>query len=127
MEGEGVGAESAKHYVFYHFVPAACTAVGVANKDKIPDEKITTSDDSYSDAHDGRLNGESAWCVPIVSNDYTLDFLEVDMGAVHTVCAVATQGKAGGAYVTSYKVSFRTDGEFFFKDYKDKNSYVAKV
>ena len=122
-----MGAEFAKHYVFYHFALADCKAVGVADKDKIPDEKITTSDDSYSSAQDGRLNGEWAWCVPVASNDYTLDFLEVDMGAVHTVCAVATQGRPGGAYVTSYKVSFKTDGELFFNDYKDKNSYVAKV
>lgn len=121
-------AESAKPYFFYHFALAACTAVGVASKDKIPDEKMTTSDHSYSSAHNGRLNGESAWCVPIASNDYTLDFLQIDMGAVHTVCAVATQGTGpGGSYVTSYKVSFRTDGESFFSDYKDENSYVAKV
>ncbi|XP_078352239.1 lactadherin-like [Oculina patagonica] len=56
----------------------------------------------------GRLNGETGWCqaTSTISNDY----LQVDMGAVRTICAVATQGKKNGSYVTSYKLSLSTDG-----------------
>ena len=32
------------------------------------------------------------------------------MGEVHSVCAVATQGKLTGSYVTSYKLYFSIDG-----------------
>ncbi|KAL9952642.1 hypothetical protein ACROYT_G039920 [Oculina patagonica] len=56
----------------------------------------------------GRLNGEKGWCqgTSTISNDY----LQVDMGALRTICAVATQGKKNGSYVTSYKLSLSTDG-----------------
>ena len=37
------------------------------------------------------------------------DYLQVDMGAVHTFCAVATQGKKNGSFIKSYKLSFSTD------------------
>ena len=35
--------------------------------------------------------------------------LKVDMGALHTVCVIATQGKKNGSFVKSYKLSFSTD------------------
>ena len=38
------------------------------------------------------------------------DFIQVDLEAARVICAVATQGKKNGAYVTSYKVLFSTDG-----------------
>ena len=38
------------------------------------------------------------------------DYIQVDMGAVRTVCAVATQGKKNGSFIKSYKLSFSTDG-----------------
>ena len=43
--------------------------------------------------------------------DYLDDYLQIDMGAEYSVCAVATQGKSKGSYVTSYQLSFSTDGE----------------
>ena len=38
------------------------------------------------------------------------DYIQVDMGAVRTVCAVATQGKKNGSFIKSYKLSFSIDG-----------------
>ena len=35
--------------------------------------------------------------------------LKVDMGALHAVCVIATQGKKNGSFVKSYKLSFSTD------------------
>lgn len=43
--------------------------------------------------------------------DYSDDYLQIDLGAEYSVCAVATQGKSSGSYLTSYKLSFSTDGE----------------
>ena len=75
----------------------------------------------------GRLNGNrgyGAWC-PKTKTDRT-DYLQVDMGAVHSVCAVATQGGENGLSetTTSYKVHRSTDG-VTWNSYKENN--VEKV
>ncbi len=83
--------------------------MGVEDANQITDAQMTASS-IYSDynPYKGRLNGETGWCqgTSTISNDY----IQVDMGEVRTVCAVATQGKKGGSYVTSYKLSLSTDG-----------------
>ena len=49
------------------------------------------------------------------------DYLQVDMGAVRSVCAVATQGlRAGANWATSYKVHLSTDG-VTWNVYKENN------
>ena len=62
----------------------------------------------------GRLNGirkHGAWC-PRTKNDRT-DYLQVDMGAVHSVCAVATQAGKETQWTSSYKLSVSLDGVTF--------------
>jgi len=70
----------------------------------------------------GRLNedrGGGAWC-PKTRTDRR-DYLQVDMGAVHCVCAVATQGlRSGAVWTTSYKVHFSTDG-YTWNAYRESN------
>lgn len=59
----------------------------------------------------GRLNGSrgrGGWCAR-TKNDRG-DHLQIDMGEVHSICAVATQGKLTGSYITSYKLYFSIDG-----------------
>ena len=74
----------------------------------------------------GRLNenrGDGAWCAE-TKTDRT-DYLQVDMSAVHSVCAVATQGER--IYfnrVTGYKVHLSEDG-VTWNSYKENN--VEKV
>ena len=74
----------------------------------------------------GRLNGNRvnrAWCSK-TTTDKT-DYLQVDMGAVHSVCAVATQGyRTGPVWTASYKVHVSTDG-VTWNSYKENN--VEKV
>ena len=74
----------------------------------------------------GRLNdnrGYGAWCAA-TTTDIT-DYLQVDMGAVHSVCAVATQGEiALSEWTTSYKLHVSTDG-VTWNSYKENN--VEKV
>ena len=102
----------------------ACRAVGVGNKNKIPDNQITAS--SYYLRYypsKGRLNGPDGWCQKpygITNGDY----IQVDMGKVRSVCAVATQGKRSGSYIKSYKLSLSTDGNTW-NTYKEQN--VEKV
>ena len=58
----------------------------------------------------GRLSenrGAGAWCTK-TRTDKT-DYLQIDLGAVHSVCAVVTQGQ-GSSWITSYKVHLSTDG-----------------
>lgn len=89
-----------------------CRPVGVADINKIPDARMSSSShyDKYF-AFYGRLNGSrgrGGWCAR-TKNDRG-DHLQIDMGEVHSVCAVATQGKLTGSYVTSYKLYFSIDG-----------------
>jgi len=76
----------------------------------------------------GRLNGtrgNGAWC-PKTNSDSS-DYLQVDMGAAHLVCAVATQGsKANSHWTTSYNLQLSTDGSTW-TSYKEKgNIKVSK-
>jgi len=88
--------------------------IGVADEDKIPDAQMTAS--SYHSAKFqpayGRLNGKrgDGWCAGTSSgND---EWLQVDLGKLYTVCAVATQGDINGnEWVTEFKLSFSVDGE----------------
>lgn len=93
---------------------AVCQVLGVADRNIIPDNKITASSIYNSEYHAyyGRLNedrGYRAWC-PKTKTDRT-DYLQVDMSAVHFVCKVATQrNKRDDIWTTSYKLQFSLDG-----------------
>ena len=105
---------------------SVCKAVGVADRNIIPDARMTAST-TYPDdpPHYGRLNGKrynGVWCTKLRQIDE--DYLQVDMGAVHSVCAVATQGPRNEIYTTSYKLQLSTDG-VSWNFYKENN--VAKV
>ena len=61
----------------------------------------------YGRLHENR--GYGGWC-PRNRSDRT-DYLQVDMGAMLSVCAVATQGqKMFDFWTTSYKLQLSTDG-----------------
>ena len=85
----------------------------MADRNMIPDARMTASTTNSDKEYPyyGRLNegrGYGVWC-PDTRSDRT-DFLQVDMGTEHLVCAVATQGHGWGARVTSYKVRLSADG-----------------
>ena len=83
---------------------------------------------SYYYTYYGRLNGNrgrGAWCAK--TNTDKTDYLQVDMGAVHSVCAVATQGhRRSLAWTTSYKVYVSTDG-VTWSSYKENNFEKVKI
>lgn len=104
---------------------SVCAPLGVSDRNAIQDVRMTAttvfSDSCYPG--NGRLNGIKGWC-PRTSSDRT-DYLQVDMGSVHSLCAVATQGYKGGNWrTTSYKLHLSTDG-VTWKSYKENN--VEKV
>ena len=109
----------------FTFLPAvpSCEALGVEDPNIVPDAQITASSNYLSYyPHKGRLNGDSGWCQQ--SSKITDNYIQVDMGAGRTVCGVATQGKANGSFLKSYRVSFSTDGTCWTA-YKEQN--VEKV
>lgn len=88
--------------------------IGVADQDKIPDAQITASSyhsANYQPAY-GRLNGNrgDGWCAK--SANANNEWLEVDLGKLYTVCAVATQGdRNGNEWVNLFKVSYSVNRE----------------
>ena len=52
---------------------------------------------------------------------------KIDMGAEQSVCAVATQGKSSGSYLTSYQLSFSTDGQIWTTYQEDGQDKVFKL
>ncbi|KAL9970487.1 hypothetical protein ACROYT_G022871 [Oculina patagonica] len=102
-----------------------CGPVGVTDRNAIPDARMTASTffGAPCDPNLGRLHGPKAWC-PKTNSDRT-DFLQIDMGAVRTVCAVATQGfKAGTWRTSSYRVHLSSNG-VTWNAFKENN--VEKV
>lgn len=59
----------------------------------------------------GRLNGDrgNGWCAKEANrND---DWLQIDLGKVIDVCAVATQGdRNGNEWITDFKISYSSHG-----------------
>ncbi|PFX14773.1 Lactadherin [Stylophora pistillata] len=119
-----------------------CGPVGVADTNTIPDARMTASSfyDSYRHPYYGRLNetrGSGAWCPKTKSN--RTDYLQVDMGEVRFLCAVATQGyRRSSVWTTSYKLQLSTDGvtwntyeetniEKVFRGNSDRNSIVKHL
>ena len=105
-----------------------CSSVGVADRNIIPDARMTAStffDNRYYPYY-GRLHenrGNGGWCTKTKSD--RTDYLQVDMGAVRSVCAEATQGESGPTeWTTRYKLHLSTDG-VTWNTYKETN--IEKV
>ncbi|KAJ7380920.1 hypothetical protein OS493_004505 [Desmophyllum pertusum] len=76
----------------------------------IPDENITASSSAGpAPPYLARLNDLSAWCTGKAEDC----FLQIDLGSLHLLCAVATQGNPGGNrdYVKRYRLLSSADGE----------------
>ena len=105
--------------------------MGVADVNTIRDDRITASSfhNSNYQPYYGRLNGWrglfEAWCTK-TKNDRT-DYLQVDMGAVRSVCAVATQGGRGSQWITSFKLKLSLDGTTFNYYMEDNAVKVNKL
>ncbi|XP_073249874.1 uncharacterized protein [Porites lutea] len=91
-------------------------AVGLANG-LIRDNQLTASSEA-AQAKNGRLNfiAGSSWCA---STNDSNPYLEIDLEAVHIICAVSTQGNAQGSqWVETYFLQSSTDG-MTWTDYEE--------
>ncbi|XP_067048965.1 EGF-like repeat and discoidin I-like domain-containing protein 3 [Acropora muricata] len=107
--------------------PVTCESIGVADKNFVPDSRMTASSIYSSNwrPYYGRFDetrGVGRWCPQTKTNRN--DYLQVDMESVRFVCSVATQGTNSPYYSTSYKLRFSIDG-VNWKIYKTDNK--AKV
>ena len=100
--------------------------MGVADRNRIPNAQMTASS-YYSSSYYpyyGRLNeaqGAGGWC-PTTRQGPRTDYLQVDLGAVHSVCAVATQGASNiDERTTSYILRMSKDG-VTWNTYKENNA-----
>ena len=105
------------------FVSDLCQPIGVQDVNKIPDSSMTASSyySTYYYPYYGRLHGIRGYgWAPKTKTDRT-DYLQVDLGALHSVCALATQGRRiGGKWTTQYKVSLSLD-EVSWSFYQENN------
>ena len=84
-------------------------SVGVSDGSIIYDQRFSASSSlSSSRASYGRLRGGKAW-IPS-SNNNNNDYLQIDLGSVYVVCAVATQGNpSADDWTESYKIKTSLD------------------
>ena len=103
----------------------------MADPNRIPNAQMTASSyyDSDFSPHYGRLNetrGLGAWC-PKTRQGPRSDYLQVDMGAIQSVCAVATQGaKHLSEWTTSYVLKMSMDG-VTWNTYKENNAEKVRL
>ena len=101
-------------------------AVGVSDSSIILDSFLRAS--SHYQSHGyialpsyGRLNGTrgDGWCAEINDKD---QWLQVDLGKIIEVCAVATQGDINGnEWVIDFKLAYSKSYEKVWPTYKDAN------
>ena len=98
-------------WLFSCFQFAACrkNPVGVSDCSIIYNQRFSASSSlSSSPASNGRLNGGSAW-IPS-GNSNINDYLQIDLGSVYVVCAVATQGNpSADDWTKTYKIKTSLD------------------
>ena len=100
--------------------------VGISNSSIIPDNRFTASTyyDSRYEPKLARLNG-AKWMGTKTTSDPN-DYLQIDLGEVFVICAVATQGAGtrNNMWTTEYKISTSMDS-ITWTDYP--NNASAKV
>ncbi|XP_028519145.1 uncharacterized protein LOC110252934 [Exaiptasia diaphana] len=102
------------------------SAIGVRALGGVPDHRFGGST-VYPHEHlafsFARLYNQYAWA-PQTATDPN-DYLQVDLGDVYVLCAIATQGATGAnAWCKSYKLSLSTDGSSW-NMYKENN--IVKI
>ncbi|XP_068725982.1 uncharacterized protein [Montipora capricornis] len=105
----------------------ACRAnpVGISNSAVIRNQRFSASSSLGSSflPSKGRLNGASAW-IPSSTNNNN-DYLQIDLGSVYFVCAVATQGNpSADDWTKTYKIETSLDN-VNWQMYQENN--VVKV
>ncbi|XP_028513073.1 uncharacterized protein LOC110232869 [Exaiptasia diaphana] len=113
----------------FGFQDCPSDVVGVENRNIIPDSSFTASTELRSQygAVKARFTSDSCW-EPNGSNKAD-DYLQIDLGKVFVICAVATKGSArlfALEWTTEYKISSSVDGTTW-SWYPDNNTVQTFV
>ena len=100
--------------------------VGVSNSSIIYNQRFSASSSRSSNpTSNGRLNGSSAW-IPS-SNNNSNDYLQIDLGSVYIVCAVATQGNpSADDWAETYKIKTSLDN-VNWQWYQENNTFKVHM
>ena len=104
-----------------HFPADNCGRTLGLEDGRISPEQLTASsshEPSSVGANAGRLNVDlagGAWCPRALIDSEATEFIEVDLGSVHAVTAVLTQGRFGNGhgqeFAEAYFVEYTRPGE----------------
>ena len=115
----------------YFFSDTSCrtTPIGVEDRSKFPDYRMTASSflrDKFA-PYIGRLNMDFCW-EPKDKNNIPNDYLQLDLGAAHFICAVATQGNSRAAeWTTKYQISLSANNDVWSKYKESVNVKVSWI
>ena len=111
------------------FTQAGCedNAVGVSSNSVIINSKLSSSSihTASTPASNGRLNytGGPSWCA---SSSDSSPYLEVDLGSVYIICAVATQGNSrADQWVKTYQIQSSED-KITWTSHREKGQAVVR-
>ena len=100
----------------------------------LPDSSFEASSSSGAGylPHFARLSGnKNGWAPKKKDLDSGTAFLQVDLGAIYSLCSIKTKGnKIGREWLTSYKVDLSFDGKeksWFYYQEKSGTNKVIKV
>jgi hypothetical protein len=116
-------------WLTFLFVIQVCqsSAVGIRSSGGIPDHRLTASSEFnsvYAIIY-GRLYSSSSWATKTTSD--ANDYLQIDLGAVHVLCALATQGSTlSTEWTKTYSISLSLDG-VSWSTYQENNRDKVKV
>ncbi|XP_031563928.1 receptor-type tyrosine-protein phosphatase F-like [Actinia tenebrosa] len=125
IQGRGVHKGLCKVEVYSKAPVCTRQGVGISNNQTIPDNKLTASSihSTTRSAHKARLLGNSSWRP---SDRDANPWLQVDLGKIYYLCAVATQGDPNGDERTrKYKISWSLNGTWQFL--KNKTSKAIMI
>ena len=99
------------------------TPIGVVDRSKFPDHRMTATsfydfiepNDYRYASYNGRLNVDFCWG-PETSNNIPNDYLQLDLGGAHFVCAVATQGNTAtglSEWTTAYEIALSANNDLW--------------
>ena len=102
----------------YFFSDTSCrtTPIGVEDPKKFPNHRMTASSflrDRYA-PYIGRLHMHPYCWEPKTRNNIPNDYLQLDLGGAHFICAVATQGNSvEREWTTKYQISLSADNDLW--------------
>lgn len=104
-------------------------SVGLASVNTIVNHRFTAST-SYAGnqykPYNARLGSSTGWAAS--GNSNPSDYLQIDLGAVYRICAVATFGSAkANEYVTRYKLFLSMDNSMWGVYKVNGNEKVRKI